>query len=180
MRLTFTLLCTLVFCAVYGQQNKFTKGEPVQVKFYSVRYQATILEEGQGKYKVHYEDTKRADEWVDASDVLKLETGNTTGGPVRGKYICNFLSQTGWAYSGTFVIRAKGSYEYLTGLKGKGRYKYDEASRRITWSSGDLANKGITGEYVNSKQDGPTITLIFPKGKREGDVQYCICKEQYK
>lgn len=116
---------------------------------------------------------------MSVSDLVKNDLGKIAGGPVLGKYVCNYLAYKGWAYSGTFVIKKAGTYEYLTGLKGKGTYKYVEKDGKIYWLSGDLFGKGITGEYTNTKQDGPTVTLIFPKGKKNGDVQYCICKERY-
>ncbi|HJW17674.1 MAG TPA: hypothetical protein VJ499_11165, partial [Flavisolibacter sp.] len=138
--------------------------------------EATILDIAPGKYKVHYEDCKKDDEWVEAVRVSKIETGNTAGGPKPGKYIC-YLPVYEHTYMGSFIIPAKGTYQYLTGKKKKGSYTYDVATRKIIWGSGELSNKGISGEYTNTTQNGPMITLIFPKGKREGDVQYCLCQE---
>lgn len=180
MRVVFIFLISSFFLQVQAQPGQLAKGEIVNVKSFGIDYEASIVEFANGKYKVHYETSKSDDEWVDGSTVSKKDFGKTAGGPIPGKYVCNFLYATGWAYSGSFVIKNKGTYEYLTGLKGKGNYTYNENTRKIVWQTGDLARKGITGEYQNAAPDGPMISLIFPKGKREGDVQYCICKEPFR
>jgi hypothetical protein len=178
MKILFTLTAFFIIPVTCLAQNTtdFIKGSLVSVSFYSIKNEASILEIAKGKYKVHYEDCKKPDEWVEADRVTKLETGNTASGPKPGKYIC-YLPVYEHTYMGSFIIPVKGAYQYLTGKKGKGSYKYDVATRKIIWASGDLSNKGITGEYSNTTQNGPMITLIFPKGKREGDIQYCLCQE---
>lgn len=150
----------------------------MSVSFYSIQNEASVLETGKGRYKVHYEDCTKADEWVEADRVSKLDAGDTGAGPVAGKYIC-YMPMYENTYMGTFIIPKKGQYKYLTGKKGSGSFQYNAATRQITWVSGDLAGKGVTGQYYNTKQNGPNIVLIFPKGKRAGDIQNCLCKERF-
>ncbi|MBD2720604.1 MBT domain-containing protein [Hymenobacter armeniacus] len=104
MRLPLLLVCALSCTAAFGQAGNFKTGELVSVNAYGVSFEATVLEIAQGKYKVHYEDRDSPDEWVAADKITKFNAGKTAGGPVRGKYICNLLSPTGWYYSGTFEI----------------------------------------------------------------------------
>lgn len=153
-----------------------SKGRRVNVRSYSILNEATILEESGGKYKVHYEDAMHDDEWVAADRIVPFEFGDTAGGPPSGKYIC-YMPMYENTYMGTFVVSASGNYQYQTGNKGSGKFKYDAATNAIEWVSGDLAGKGVTGEYFNLKDNDPTILLIFPKGKRQGDIQRCLKKD---
>lgn len=174
---TTLLFLLATFSLSLAAQTTFKKGEPVTVSFYSITSEATILQSAGGKYKVHYEDKESPDEWVSADKVTKLDAGNTAGDPVPGKYVC-YMPMYGHSYMGTFTIPEKGKYHYQTGRKGKGTYKYEPATRKVTWLSSDLAGKGVTGYYYNTTQNGPMITLVFPKGKHMGDIQNCLCKEK--
>lgn len=151
-------------------------GRRVNVKFYSILNEATVLEASGGKYKVRYEDKTAEDEWVEADRIIPFEFGDTAGGPPPGKYVC-YMPMYENTYMGTFVVSASGNYQYQTGNKGSGKFKYNTETNAIEWTSGDLAGKGVTGEYFNLKENGPTIVLIFPKGKRAGDIQRCLKKD---
>jgi hypothetical protein len=172
----FTLLSIfLITTLLQAQQNNFKKGDHVLVTIY-VANEATILEAANGKYKVHYEDIDSEDAWVQADKVTAIDRGNTTEGPPAGIYIC-YQPKYEYAYMGSFVLNNKNAYQYLTGNKGKGNYKYNAATSSITWQGGDLAGKVIATEYTNTKQNGPMIKLVFPKGKRVGDIQTCRLKK---
>ena len=155
----------------------YATGDLVIVEIH-VPNEATILEMKDGKYKVHYEDVDRDDAWVTADKIKPFDAGDTKAGPPPGRYVC-YYTMYEYTYMGTFIIPAKGSYQYETGLKGKGAYTYDPATRKVTWKSGDLAGKTLTTTYYNTKQNGPLLEVIFPKGKRAGDKQNCLCKERF-
>ena len=150
----------------------FQPGQRVLVKSYSITNEATVRAVQAGGYLVHYEDTDLPDVVVPASDVLPFNPGMTKGGPPLGTYQC-------WqpiyenSYMGTFVLTA-GRYAYQTGTKGSGRYSYDERSRRVTFQDGPLS--GLSAEYTNTAQNGPVIQVIFPKGRRVGDIQNCLLR----
>lgn len=151
----------------------FRVGERVAVKYYSVTYEANITAVRPGEYRVHYLDSPSADEWVTADRVSRLEKGNTAGGPPLGRYLC-YMPVYENTYLGSFVLRPGGVYQYLTGNRGSGRYSYDAASRAVTFTGGELAGKIVSAEYEDTQQNGPLIMLVFPKGRREGDVQNCL------
>ncbi len=151
----------------------FRVGERVTVKFHSVTNEATVLATRPGEYRVHYLDNTTPDEWVPADRVLPLDKGDTASGPPLGRYMC-YLPVYEHTYVGSFVLRSGGSYQYLTGTRGAGQYRYDASDRNVTFSGGPLAGKVVGAEYENTKQNGPVILLIFPKGRRAGDVQNCL------
>lgn len=152
--------------------TSFQPGQRVLVKSFSVTNEATVRAVQGGGYLVHYEDTNVPDGVVAASDVLPFNPGPTQGGPPPGTYQC-WLPVYEHTYMGTFSL-AQGTYAYQTGTRGSGRYRYDERSRVVTFQGGPL--DGRTAEYTNTAQNGPVIQVIFPRGRRVGDVQNCLLR----
>lgn len=156
--------------------SNFASGARVWVKFYSIKNEATVVESKNGKFRVRYEDVDRPDTWVESADLERYNPGNTASGPPLGKYDCYFPMYE-HTYMGSFVLKKGNVYQYLTGKKGTGKYRYNAKTRKITWIGGDLAGKVVSSEYTNIAGQGPIITLIFPKGKRKGDIQNCLWRK---
>jgi hypothetical protein len=143
-------------------------GEKLQVSWSGTWYDATIIEIGQGHYKVHYEGwSSDWDEWVAPSRLRRQDgsavppqpatpipsttrpepaapTSAPTPAPAppkiwstspMGRYVCRT-----WDYGqvnrvGEFVLQSSGRYQDVQ-HKGSGRYRFDKATNRITFSSG--------------------------------------------
>lgn len=111
----------------------------------------------------------------------KPKTGNPapvrSAAPVPGKYVCYQALYT-YTYIGSFVVSSPTSYQFTTGKKSKGTYRYDSASGKITWVSGDL--KGMAGSYSNTEQNGPVIKVWATSGPTKDVEWHCSCKERLK
>jgi hypothetical protein len=170
LRHSLLLACTLALTGVSQAAPK--KGDLVEVTSYSISDEARVLAEKDGKYLVRYEMKDLPDEWVEAERISLADKGNTKAGPPPGTYDCYFPMYE-HTYMGSFVLAGK-TYRYLTGDKGKGAWKYDPKTRKVSFLSGPLAKKGISGEFENTKRNGPIIVITFPKGKRKGDFQNAL------
>ena len=93
--------------------------------------------------------------------------------PPAGKYDCwnEFYTPM---YSGSFVLSKGNTYQYLTGSKSKGTYKYDAGTKKIKWLSGVLAKESTGAEYEPNGKDGPDILLHFPDVMGKKSSQVCF------
>jgi len=93
--------------------------------------------------------------------------------PPAGKYDCwnEFYTPM---YSGSFVLSKGNTYQYLTGSKSKGTYKYDSKTKKIKWLSGVLAKESTGAEYEPNGKDGPDIILHFPDVMGQKSSQVCF------
>jgi len=158
---------------------RYKVGDRVMAKFTRLEYEneATIQAIEGGRYRVHSEDSTAEDAWVLADRLSPYDPGDTAAGPPAGTYLCYHPMYEN-AYMGSFVIPSPGRYTYLTGNKRSGEYTYVAAQRTILWKGGELSTRPVTGEYVNTANNGPIILLLFAdgKGRRAGDYQRCLLK----
>lgn len=122
---------------------------------------------------MHYLEKDLPDAWVDAAKVSAYDPGDVTGGPPLGTYQC-WMPMYGNSYMGSFVLKPGGVYQFLTGPKTSGRYRYTPAIRAVAFAGGALDGKVIETEYINQKPNSPMIRLVFPKGRRADDIQNCL------
>ncbi|MFD1733306.1 agenet domain-containing protein [Deinococcus malanensis] len=149
-------------------------GTLVDVQRGSISSEATVIRTRPDGVLVRYEDNTANDEWVDAGRVTLFQPGVTRGGPKSGTYQCYHPMYEN-SYMGSFVVTAGGNYRYLTGTKKSGVFSYNEATRALTWKSGEWAGKVARSEYRNVAGQGPMILLAFePGGRRAGNYQRCL------
>ena len=86
----------------------------------------------------------------------------TSAGPILGEYACD---EGSWNVSagrmdfqprGYFVLESGGRYRWLDN-GGGGTFQYDEASHRITWATGPLADK--QAEYTTYQKNEKTTQV---------------------
>lgn len=152
-------------------------GTRVLAVFRGIRNEATVLAVRSGEVRVRYVTTTGDDEWLPADRIEPFDAGSTRGGPPMGTYQCwmnDPSSGLGSTWVGSFAVGPGGSYRYLTGTKGGGRFRYDERTRTLAFAGGPLASGLRSAEYYNQAPNAPTIVLEFARGRRVGDAQNCL------
>lgn len=72
--------------------------------------------------------------------------------PPMGRYTCQqYSASSGYQPQGTLTLNANGTYT-VGGVTG--RYSYDRATKRFTWSSGSYQKWGWSGDYLITPQLG--------------------------
>jgi hypothetical protein len=175
-----------------GPARPLTVGEKVRVAWTGGWYDATVLELGQGNYKVHFDGWASSwDEWV-APERIRRADGGPVAAPVAaagapapapaptptpqppvqvwssspaGRWACRTWDAGQVNRVGEFLLREDGTYSDARS-KGTGRYTFDKASGRVTFTSGPQKTQATVQFFPSGHQGKGHLQFDYGGGAR--------------
>lgn len=146
--------------------QKFKVGDAVEA--YNIGwYKGRVVELGTGKkntgdYLVDFDDYS-IDQWFDAKNVRAIQVSKVYSGPPRaGRYlVMGFGNPSNPLHLGYFVLKGGNEYRFYTmgdKLIGAGGYRFDPASKIVTWLSGPFKKNKWEGKFEITRE-GKTHTI---------------------